>query len=229
MRFNQKTIQPYRIWYEYLQTALNDKDYSNKINQKYYKDWHLNLVKKLKFNQWYQTHKELFTEEDTTKIKVYDGKKTPNTILVEIPINFTVVRIRKEIGKVLHKKIAKTQLNKKFKIETNRPLQTPPLDYFRWTYEFRKKFPNKLNEEIWDLVDEKQKDRQKRYGIEKRIKNELDKKKKTIKIKKRFLASSGAEKGSLTKTILISKNIKKAKNILDNVCKGIFPGDYSVS
>ena len=59
MRFNQKTIQPYRIWYEYLQTALNDKDYSNKINQKYYKDWHLNLVKKLKFNQWYQTHKEL--------------------------------------------------------------------------------------------------------------------------------------------------------------------------
>ena len=52
MRFNQKTIQPYRIWYEYLQTALNDKDYSNKINQKYYKDWHLNLVKKLKFNQW---------------------------------------------------------------------------------------------------------------------------------------------------------------------------------
>ena len=178
MRFNQKTIQPYRIWYEYLQTALNDKDYSNKINQKYYKDWHLNLVKKLKFNQWYQTHKELFTEEDITKIKVYDGKKTPNTILVEIPINFTVVRIRKEIGKVLHKKIAKTQLNKKFKIETNRPLQTPPLDYFRWTYEFRKKFPNKLNEEIWDLVDEKQKDRQKRYGIEKRIKNELDKKKK---------------------------------------------------
>ena len=66
MKLNQFTIQPYRIWYQYLQTALNNVDYSHKINKKYYKDWSLNLVKKLTFNQWYQTHKELFAYEDKT-------------------------------------------------------------------------------------------------------------------------------------------------------------------
>lgn len=220
MKFNQFTIQPYRIWYEYLKTALNDKDYSNKINQKYYKDWHLKLVKKLTFNQWYQTHKDIFTEEDTTKIKVYDGKKTPNTVLVEIPINYTVVRIRKEIGKALKGKIAKSQANKRFKIQSNRPLQTAPLDYYLWSFQYRQS-TNKTLEEIWDLVDKKIKERQKRYGIEKRLK-------KSKKMKKRLLASSFSNEDDKNKMILISKDIKKAKNILENVCKGIFPGDYAI-
>ena len=70
MKLNQFTIQPYRIWYEYLKTALNDSNYSHKINKEYYKDWNLNLVKKLTFNQWYQTYKDLFTYEDKTKIKI---------------------------------------------------------------------------------------------------------------------------------------------------------------
>ena len=51
MKLSNKEIQPYRIWYEYLQTALNDKSFSNKVNKNFYKDWHLNLVKKQKFNQ----------------------------------------------------------------------------------------------------------------------------------------------------------------------------------
>ena len=51
MKLSNKEIQPYRIWYQYLQTALNDEKYSEKVDRKYYKDWHLNLVKKLTFNQ----------------------------------------------------------------------------------------------------------------------------------------------------------------------------------
>jgi hypothetical protein len=220
MKLNQFTIQPYRIWYQYLQTALNDVDYSHKINKEYYKDWNLNLVKKITFNQWYQTHKDLFTDEDTTKIKIYDGKKTPSTILVEIPIDYTVVKIRKEIGKILKGKIAKSQTNKRFKIQSNRPLQTAPLDYYLWSFEYRQN-TNKTLEEIWDLVDKKIKDRQKKYGIEKRLK-------KSKKMKKRLLASSFSNEDDKNKMILISKDIKKAKNILENVCKGIFPGDYAI-
>ena len=33
MKLSNKEIQPYRIWYEYLQTALNDKSFSNKVNK----------------------------------------------------------------------------------------------------------------------------------------------------------------------------------------------------
>jgi len=49
-----------------------------------------------------------------------------------------------------------------------------------------------------------------------------------MKIKKRALSSGSSNKESKDKAILISRNIKKAKRILDNVCKGIFPGEYAI-
>ena len=44
MRLTNRELQPYRIWFEYLQTALNDKYHSNKVSKDYYKDWHLNFI-----------------------------------------------------------------------------------------------------------------------------------------------------------------------------------------
>ena len=52
-------------------------------------------------------------------------------------MSFNVQRIQKEIGKAVKGKVAKTQTNQRFKIQTNRPLQTAPLDYFLWAYEFK--------------------------------------------------------------------------------------------
>jgi len=219
MRFNQRTLQPYRIWYQYLQEALNDKDFSNKINKEFYRDWNLTLVKKQTFNNWYVNHKHLFEATDT-QMKLYEkNKQSPNTLLVEIPVNYTVVRIRKEIGTILKNKIAK-QPNRRFKIESKRKhLQTAPFDYFLWSYQFRKSTDKTLHE-IWDLVRSKIETRQKRYGVEKRmIKNK--------KMKKRLLTGVGA-KVDKTQSIVISRNILKAKNILNNVCKGIFPGNYAI-
>ena len=220
MRLSNKEIQPYRIWFEYLQTALNDKNFTNKVNKNYYKDWHLNLVKKLKFNQWIKTHEHLFSQSDNSQIKVYDGKRTPNTLLVEIPVSFNVQKIQRDIGKAVKGKVAKAQTHQRFKIQTNRPLQTATLDYFRWAYEY-KQSELKL-EQIWDKVNQKQIDRQKK--VAKRVEKFL----KTGKgIRKRALSSGGFEKVDKNKAVLISRNIKKANNILTNVCKGVFPGEYS--
>jgi len=222
MKLSNKEIQPYRIWYQYLQTALKDKKFSNKIDKNYYKDWHLNLVKKLTFNQWIKAHEHLFTQSDNTEIKLYEGKRTPNTLLIEIPINFNVQRIQNEIGKAVKGKVAKTQSNKRFKIQTNRPLQTAPLDYFLWAYEFKQSGVLKLKD-IWKKVNEKVIDRQKK--VAKRV----DTFKKTGKgIRQRTLTSGNELKSEKNKEVLISRNIKKAQNILTNVCKGIFPGEYSV-
>lgn len=222
MKLSNKEIQPYRIWYQYLQTALKDKKFSNKIDKNYYKDWHLNLVKKLTFNQWIKAHEHLFTQSDNTEIKLYEGKRTPNTLLIEIPINFNVQRIQNEIGKAVKGKVAKTQSNKRFKIQTNRPLQTAPLDYFLWAYEFKQSGVLKLKD-IWKKVNEKVIDRQKK--VAKRV----DTFKKTGKgIRQRALTSGNELKSEKNKEVLISRNIKKAQNILINVCKGIFPGEYSV-
>ena len=221
MKLSNKEIQPYRIWYEYLQTALNDKSFSNKVNKNFYKDWHLNLVKKQKFNQWIKSHEHLFTQSDKSEIKLFEGKRTPNTILVEIPVSFNVQRIQREVGKAVKGRVAKTQSNIRFKIQTNRPLQTAPLDYFRWAYEYKQSGKYKL-EEIWEKVNQKQIDRQKK--VAKRVEKFL----KTGKgIRKRTLSGGLSEKVEKNKAILISRNIKKAQNILSNVCKGVFPGQYS--
>ena len=221
MKLSNKEIQPYRIWYEYLQTALNDKSFSNKVDKKYYKDWHLNLVKKQKFNQWIKSHEHLFTQSDSSEIKLFEGKRTPNTLLVEIPVSFNVQRIQRDIGKAVKGKVAKAQTHQRFKIQTNRPLQTAPLDYFRWAYEYKQSGKLKL-EEIWTKVNQKQIDRQKK--VAKRVEKFL----KTGKgIRKRTLSGGLSEKVEKNKAILISRNIKKAQNILSNVCKGVFPGQYS--
>ena len=221
MKLSNKEIQPYRIWYEYLQTALNNKSFSNKVNKNYYKDWHLNLVKKQKFNQWIKSHEHLFTQSDNSEIKLFEGKRTPNTLLVEIPVSFNVQRIQRDIGKAVKGKVAKTQANQRFKIQTNRPLQTAPLDYFRWAYEYKQSGKLKL-EEIWTKVNQKQIDRQKK--VAKRVERYL----KTGKgIRKRALSTGGFAKVDKNKAVLISRNIKKAQNILINVCKGVFPGNYS--
>ena len=221
MKLSFKEVQPYRIWYEYLQTALNDKSFSNKVDKKYYKDWHLNLVKKQKFNQWIKSHEHLFTQSDKSEIKLFEGKRTPNTLLVEIPVSFNVQRIQRDIGKAVKGKVAKAQTHQRFKIQTNRPLQTAPLDYFRWAYEYKQSGKLKL-EEIWTKVNQKQIDRQKK--VAKRVERYL----KTGKgIRKRALSTGGFTKTDKNKAVLISRNIKKAQNILTNVCKGVFPGNYS--
>ena len=221
MRLTNKELQPYRIWYEYLQTALNDKHHSNKVSKDYYKDWHLNSVKKQTFNQWIKTHEHLFIQSDNPQIKLYDGKRRANTILIEIPVSYNVQRIQRDIGKTVKGKVAKAQTHQKFKIQTNRPLQTAPLDYFRWAYEYRHNTKLKL-EQIWDKVNQKQIDRQKKMA--KRVEKYL----KTGKgIRKRALSSGGFTKTDKNKAVLISRNIKKANAILTNVCKGIFPGTYT--
>ena len=222
MKLSFKEVQPYRIWYEYLQTALNDKSFSNKVDKKYYKDWHLNLVKKQKFNQWIKSHEHLFTQSDSSEIKLFEGKRTPNTLLVEIPVSFNVQRIQRDIGKAVKGKVAKTQANQRFKIQTNRPLQTAPLDYFLWAYEFKQSGKFKLKE-VWHKVNEKVIDRQKK--VAKRV----DKFRKTGKgIRQRQLTSGNPIKSEKNKEVLISRNILKAQNILTNVCKGVFPGEYSI-
>ena len=219
MKLSNKEIQPYRIWYQYLQTALNDEKYSEKVDRKYYKDWHLNLVKKLTFNQWIKTHEHLFIEKEP-EIKLFDSKRTPNTILVEIPISLNVAQVRDNIGKVIKGKIAKSQTHHRFKIQSNRPLQTEFFDYFLWSYQFRQ-LNKYTNEEIWVKVDEKVKERQKK--IAKQIENY----KKTGKgLRPRILAGWSSTKDDNNRKILISRNISKAQNILTNICKGIFPGSY---
>ena len=105
------------------------------------------------------------------------------------------------------------KLNKrlsKFTITSNRPLVLPPLDYFLYAWKLKHSDKKLKLEEIWKKVNERIKQRQERVS-------------KLVgkgKLRKRALASGN-------KAIIISRNINKAQKILENVCKGIFTGNYS--
>ena len=74
-------------------------------------------------------------------------------------------------------------------------------------------------EEVWKKVDE-------------HIKRRQAKVKKLVaqgKLRGRFLMGQVPyDKNARNKAVIINRNIKKAKNILTNVCKGVFPGNYSL-
>ena len=203
--------QPFRIWFDYLKTCLNDESLSEKVDRKFYKDWHLTSVKTQKFDTWYKTHEHLFTDITTT-MKISSGTKSSNSILLEIPVNYSITKVQREVGKVLENKLNKRL--SKFTITSNRALILPPLDYFLYAWKLRYSNKDIKLAELWTRVQEHI---QKRQGkVSKLVKNR--------KLRSRALASGDSNE---RKAILISRNINKAQKILENVCKGIFTGNYA--
>ena len=203
--------QPYRIWFDYLKTCLNDESLSKKVDRVFYKDWNLTSVKTQKFDTWYKTHEHLFTDTSTT-MKISNGTKSSNSILLEIPVNYSITKVQREVGKVLENKLNKRL--SKFSITSNRALILPPLDYFLYAWKLRYSNKDIKLAELWTLVQEHI---QKRQGkVSKLVKNK--------KLRSRALQSGDSNE---RKAILISRNINKAQKILENVCKGIFTGNYA--
>ena len=206
--------QPYRIWFDYLKTCLNDNVLSKKVNREHYKSWNLNLVKTQTFDTWYKSHEHLFVDVNT-QMKISTGSKNPNSVLVEIPVNYSITKAKREIGKILDKKLNKSL--SKFRITSNRPLILPPLDYFLYAWRLKNNKKKLTLEEIWEEVNLFIKQRQSK------VKKQVAK----GKFRSRFLMGTPMNKEARNKSILISRNITKAQRILENVCRGIFTGNYS--
>ena len=222
--------QPFRIWFDYLKTCLNDESLSEKVDRKFYKDWHLTSVKTQKFDTWLKTHEHLFTDTSTT-MKISNGTKSSNSILLEVPLNYSITKVQREVGKVLGNKLNKRL--SKFAITSNRHLILPPLDYFLYAYETKRDNPKNLTlEDIWGKVNEHIKKRQNKFVGKISIKKLVEQ----GKLRQRKQQGWGREpqtgkSGKLVKpknkAIMISRNILKAQKILQNVCIGQFPGQYS--
>jgi len=203
--------QPYRIWFDYLKTCLNDESLSKKVDRNFYKDWHLSSVKTQKFDKWYKTHEHLFTDTSTT-MKISSGTKSSNSILLEVPLNYSITKVQREVGKVLENKLNKRL--SKFTITSNRALILPPLDYFLYAWKLRHSNKDIKLAELWTKVQE--------YILKRQGK--VSKLVGKGKLRSRALSSGDSNE---RKAILISRNINKAQKILENVCKGIFTGNYA--
>ena len=208
-------LQPYRVWFDYLKTCLLDEKLNKKIDKEYYKSWNLNEIKNSTFNKWFKTHSGLFTSKGA--IKIVSKVSNPQAITIEIPTNFKIKEIQREIPKLLKDKVNKS--TSRFILTHQRKnIKTIALDSFLIAWKFRQKNKDKRLEDIWELTNNKIDERQSK------VKTLLQK----GKLRRRKLQGIGSGiKSFKNKSVIISRNILKASKILENVCKGNFPGEYS--
>ena len=208
-------LQPYRVWFDYLKTCLLDEKLNKKIDKEYYKSWNLSEIKNSTFNKWFKTHSGLFTSKGT--IKIVSKVSNPQAIIIEIPTNFKIKEIQREIPKLLKDKVNKS--TSRFILTHQRKnIKTIALDSFLIAWKFRQKNKDKRLEDIWELTNNKIDERQSK------VKTLLQK----GKLRRRKLQGIGSGiKSFKNKSVIISRNILKASKILENVCKGNFPGEYS--
>ncbi|WP_440654878.1 hypothetical protein [Candidatus Pelagibacter sp. HIMB1506] len=215
MKFGE--LQPYRVWFDYLKTCLLDEKLNKKIDKEYYKSWNLSeiQIKNSKFDKWFKTHSHLFTSKGS--IKIINKITNPQSITLEIPTNFKIKEIQREIPKLLKDKVNKS--TSRFVLTHQRKnIKTVALDSFLIAWKFRQKNKDKKLEDIWELTNNKIDERQGK------VKTLLQK----GKLRRRKLQGVGSGiKSFKNKSVIISRNILKASKILENVCKGKFPGEYS--
>jgi len=208
-------LQPYRVWFDYLKTCLLDEKLKKKVDKEYYKSWNLSEIKNSTFNKWFKTHSGLFTSKGT--IKIVSKVSNSQAITIEIPTNFKIKEIQREIPKLLKDKVNKS--TSRFILTHQRKnIKTIALDSFLIAWKFRQKNKDKRLEDIWELTNNKIDERQSK------VKSLLQK----GKLRRRKLQGIGSGiKSFKNKSVIISRNILKASKILENVCKGNFPGEYS--
>ena len=218
-------LQPYRVWFDYLKTCLLDEKLNKKIDKEYYKSWNLSEIKNSKFDKWFKTHSSLFTSKGT--IKIVSKVSNPQAITLEIPTNFKIKEIQREIPRILKDKVNKST-SRCVLTHQRKHIKTIALDSFLIAWKFKQKNKDKRLEDIWELTNEEINKRQSK------VKKLLQKGKLRRRIlmgvgssNKEFGLKSGKIQKLQNKSVMISKNILKASKILENVCNGSFPGEYS--
>ena len=186
-----------------------------KVDKEYYKSWNLSEIKNSTFNKWFKTHSGLFTSKGT--IKIVSKVSNSQAITIEIPTNFKIKEIQREIPKLLKDKVNKS-ISRFILTHQRKNIKTIALDSFLIAWKFRQKNKDKRLEDIWELTNNKIDERQSK------VKSLLQK----GKLRRRKLQGIGSGiKSFKNKSVIISRNILKASKILENVCKGNFPGEYS--
>ena len=198
-------IQKYRLHFDYLKTCLEfPRDF--KIDKSIYIYWKLNLVSKYKFDKWCsQVGKNLFEKEIEQVKEVRTPKQSNTSTFIEVPNNTPTEYAIEKIRDILQSKIS---------TKTNERLRPLELQIYLETFKLRKQ--NKQLLQVAKLL------REKRLKIIKTHKSRaLMKEERTVK----FLDRRDMDYYVIQR-IILRYNLH-AKRILENVSKGIFPGNYS--
>ena len=201
----ESRIQKYRLHFDYLKTCL---DFPNdfKVDKSKYIHWKLNLVSKLTFNQWWsKVGSDLFNKEIEQVKEVRTARQSNTSTFIEVPNDTPTEYAIEKIRDILQSKTS---------TKTNERLRPLELQIYLETFKLRKKKIRML--EVAKML------REKRLNIMKTHKSRaLMKDERTVK----FLDRQKMDYYVIQRQIL--RYNLHAKRILQNVCKGIFPGQYT--
>ena len=204
-RVIESRIQKYRLHYDYLKTCL---DFPNdfKVDKSKYTHWKLNLVSKLTFNKWWsKIGSDLFNKEIEQVKEVRTTRQSNTSTFIEVPKDIPTEYAIEKIRDILQSKTS---------IKTNERLRPLELQIYLETFKLRNQKKNLL--EVAKLL------REKRLKIMKTHKSRaLMKDERTVK----FLDKRNMDYYVIQR-IILRYNLH-AKRILENVSKGIFPGQYT--
>ena len=200
----ESRIQKYRLHYDYLKFCLENPN-EFKVDKSKYTNWKLNLVSKYKFDKWWSLIGKNLFEKDIEQVKeVKTTKQSNSSTFVEIPLDTPTEYAIEKIRDILQSKQS---------VKSNTRLRPLQLQIYLETFKLRKE--NKSLLEVAKLL------REKRLKIMKTHKSRaLMKEERTV----RFFPK---EMDYFTKQRIIIRFTKNAKTILQNVCKGVFPGQYT--
>ena len=201
----ESRIQKYRLHFDYLKTCLEHSE-DFKVEKSKYTHWKLNLISKYKFDKWWsQVGSSLFEKEIEQVKEVRTPRQSNTSTFIEIPNDTPTEYAIEKIRDILQSKTSTKTT------ERLRPLE---LQIYLETFKLRKQ--NKQLLEVAKLL------REKRLKIMKTHKSRaLMKDKRTVK----FLDKRDMDYYVIQR-IILRYNLH-AKKILQNVCNGIFPGQYT--
>jgi hypothetical protein len=201
----QSRIQKYRLHYNYLKTCL---DFPNdfKVDKSKYIHWKLNLVSKNTFNQWWtKIGSDLFNKEIKQVKEVRTPRQSNTSTFIEVPNDTPTEYAIEKIRDILQSKTSK---------KTSERLRPLELQIYLETFKLRKQKKQLL--EVAKLLREKRLKIMKTYKSKALMKDE-----RTVK----FLDKRNMDYYVIQR-IILRYNLH-AKKILQNVCNGIFPGQYT--
>ena len=213
-----------RVWFGYLQTALNwngklgfgkSSKFQFQVNKEYYRAWHLNQVRTLKFDKWWKNHEHLFSDKNYVSVRVLDSLSVEDAF--------------KQVKKQLINKVGKT---KAFQITNSRFRYLQVDDYLKC---FRGR--NEKGLSYYKIGIRMLKDYHKKELLYSKS-TKLLKRKFTNKTLEKWLldntyatefaeTSKARTYGNRHKLLtVVRRKVLNAEKILENTAKGQFTGKY---
>ena len=223
----ENRIQSYRVHFTYLKTCLK---YSQEftVDKSKYKGWNLDLVKSSSFNTWWsKIGRDLLGKklESIRQIKTPSFNPRPNTIVLEIPNDNPTEYSIEKIRTILNQSQSKPKREKR--------IHHLKLEIYLESWILRRQDKLKLLQIRRTLRDKRKKLLKERGNSRVAMKRFGTSKSAPMSVENflKYKFDHDPEvNGNNLKTLQrqISRYNKNAETILNNVCNGQFPGDYTI-